>query len=344
MRAAPAVALLAALAAAAPAQEPPKPSELLVAIEKQLRAATEAAGPSVACVVVSRSDRYPRPVGPDEPGKLGGFDLKEFLKTNPAPGAARLAAALDLSDPRNIPDNGFACGVVIDPAGLVLTPYHVLDGATKVYVHLPGKAGSYADVHAADARYDLAVLKLLTPPPGLTAIKFADVRLGFRPPNLRPTVAAGSLAVVVSNLPVTGAAPNRPAAALAVVGRVQTPAAPPGDPNRSESYYGYGPRLELDARLAPAPDGPRGFGTAGAPVLDLDGRMIGLTTAVAGIGGDRGPQYAFPADNQFRRVVEVLRRGEEVEYGFLGVTLENGLHVTSVVPGGPAAVRWPAAG
>jgi serine protease Do len=336
MRAASTVALVAALAAAAPAQEPPKPADLLVAVEKQLRAAAETAGPCVGCVVVSRSDRYPKPVGPEVPGRLGAFDLKEFVRTNAAPGDARAAATLDLSDPKNILNHGFACGVVIDPSGLLLTPYHVIDGATKVYVHLPGKAGSYADVHAADARYDLAVLKLISPPPGLTAIKFADVQLDARP-GRKPTVAAGSLAVVVSNAHVTGFAPDRPSAALAVVGRVQAPASEGNDPGRAESYYSYGPRLELDTRLVPAPDGARGHtGTAGAAVLNLDGQMIGLTTAVAGLSGERGPLYAFPADSNFRRVVEVLRRGEEVEYGFLGVSL-RGLHVTGMVPGGPAA-------
>lgn len=335
MRAAAALIAALALAAALPAREPPARPDLLAAIEKQLRTATESVGPSVACVVVSRSDRYPKPTD-DAPGKLGGFNPKEFG------GPGRAAAELDLSDPKNVPDHGFACGLVVDPAGLILTPYHVVDGATKVFVHLPGKAGSYADVHAADARYDLAVLKLLTPPAGLAAVKFGDVRGHGR----KPSPAVGALAMVVANGHVTGFAADRPPAALGVVSAVRRPVPEKTDkpderrePPRSDtSYYLYGPLIELDARLMAAENNRATFGTDGAAVLDLDGAVIGMTTAAAALpGGDRGPQYAFPADAAFRRAVDVLKRGEEIEYGFLGVSMVNGLQIGGVVPRGPAA-------
>ena len=53
--------------------------------------------------------------------------------------------------------------------------------------------GSYADIHAADARSDLAVLKLIDPPPKLQAIKFADVRTA-RPRGRSATVFTASSA------------------------------------------------------------------------------------------------------------------------------------------------------
>ncbi|MFM8274150.1 MAG: hypothetical protein ACKODX_17725, partial [Gemmata sp.] len=149
--------VLSAAAVALPAQEPTK-NDLLFAIEKKLRAAYDSAGPSVACVVVSRSERYPRPASAgEEPGALGGFDPEQFLKDHPLARPA-LVKSLDLSKPENVPDHGFACAVVIDEKGLLLTPFHVVEGATKIYVHLPGRVGSYADIHAGDARTDLAVL------------------------------------------------------------------------------------------------------------------------------------------------------------------------------------------
>lgn len=346
MRAAVALVAALALAAALPAREPPAKPDLLAAIQKQLRDATESVGSSVACVVVSRSDRYPKPTGPDAPGRLGGFDLKEFARLN----GARGAAGLDLSDPNNIPDHGFACGLVVDPSGLILTPYHVIDGATKVFVHLPGKTGSYADIHAADARYDLAVLRLLTPPAGLTAVKFADVRGHGR----KPTPAIGSLAVVVANAHVTKYEADRPSAALGVVSAIRRPV--PDKPadllvpasRVDTSYYLYGPLVELDARLTASENNRSTLGTDGAAVLDLDGAVLGMTTAAASLpGGDRGPQYAFPADALFRRAVDVLKRGEELEYGYLGVSMVNGLQIGGVVPRGPAAragVRGPTFG
>ena len=335
------VTLFAALTlvAALPAREPTKP-QLLVEIEKQLRAASETAGPCVGCVVVSKSDRYPKAPGTaDQPGKLGGYDLKEFLKLNTAPGDARVGISLDLSDPKNIPDHGYACGVVIDPSGLVLTPYHVVEGATKVYVHLPGRAGSYADIHAADARHDLAVLKLINPPAQLTAIKIADARVDA-PTGQRPTVATGNLVVLMANVYVTGFVIDKPSAALGSVTNVRFPRArafEPRDPrakdiDKSSSYYHYGPLIEHDAKL--------NAGVDGAAVLNLDGELIGLTTSAAVLPGERGANYAFPADGNFRRVLEVLRRGEEVDYGYLGISLpyaSENLQITDVVKLGPAA-------
>jgi serine protease Do len=269
-----------------PAGEPTK-QEWLVAVEKQLKAANETVGPAVACVVVSKSDRYPKPAGsPDAPGKLGGYDINEFLKLNTAQGDRRLAKLLDLSDPENVPDHGYACGVVIDPTGLILTPYHVVEGATKVYVHLPGRLGSYADIHAADARYDLAVLKLITPPQGLSAIKFADVRLERRSVH-KPTVYSGKLVVLMANTYATGFAIDRPTAALGSVVNVRARSDQKPD-KKSNSYYFYGEFLEHDARL--------NTGVSGAALLNLDGEMIGLTTSTAAAAaGDRTTLYEFTA-------------------------------------------------
>lgn len=326
----PAALALLALLAGAPALLPQEPTknDLLRAVERQLQAAHAAAGPGVGCVVASRSDRYPKPPA-DPPGALGGFDPRQFLKDHPQARPAD-ARALDLSDPANIPDHGFACGVVIDDKGFVLTPYHVVDGATKVYVHVAG-GGSYADVHAGDARTDLAVLKLLTPPPGLKALKFGDVRLGADRGG--PTVARGKLVVLVAHAYTANVALDRPSAALGSLTNVHrfipTAASP-----KSESYYYHGPLLEHDAKLH--------AGVSGAALLSLDGELVGLTTAAPPLGlGERTPDYAFPLDDRLRRVLAVLRRGEEVEYGYLGVYMPTdagaaAVQVNDVVPLGPA--------
>ncbi|MBY0460070.1 MAG: hypothetical protein K2V38_22365, partial [Gemmataceae bacterium] len=81
-----ALALVAVLlsAGAAAAQPEPTRNDLLRAVEKQLVAANEVAGPAVVCVVVSRSDRYPpAPGAADNPGKLGDFNPAQFAKDNP---------------------------------------------------------------------------------------------------------------------------------------------------------------------------------------------------------------------------------------------------------------------
>jgi serine protease Do len=324
---------LVLVVAALPARDEPRKEELLQAINRQLRTARETAGPAVASVVVSRSDRYPKSGTADQPGKLGGYDPKEFLRGHP--GEDGLARDLDLSRADNIPDHGSACGVVIDASGLVLTPYHVVDGATKVYVYLPGRSGSYADVYAADGRYDLAVLKLLTPPDGLTPLKFANLRLnavGATSPGPRDPDRPLELVVLMAN-----AGPNKP---LSVLGEITSVRRPPDDRPKdflpSSSYYFFGPFLELLPILNR--ENKAGGGVSGAAVLNLNGELVGLTTSAAAIG-EAAAQSAFPADDNFRRVVEVLRRGEEVNAGYIGIRLNdpaNQLHIKDVTPRGPA--------
>ncbi len=327
MRVVCAILLTLATLGATPAAEPTR-QELLLAVEKQLKAASTSAGPAIACLVVSRSNRYPKQAAGNGPGKLGAFDRNAYLHAHP--NEKRLALSLDLSDPVAIAEHGYACGVVIDAAGLILTPYHVVEGATKVFVFLPGQVGSYADILAADTRSDLAVLKLITPLPKLTSITLADVQLPER--ARRGTVFEGKLAVLVASSYLPGFPIGKPAATLGSITSIYQPANGPGA-GASDSYYRHGPLLGHDAKL--------NTGIDGAALLNLDGEMIGLTTSGPNVTGDRGPHFAFPCDEYFRNVVGVLRRGEEVEYGYLGVQGPNagpgGIGFDVVMPGGPAA-------
>ncbi|HYH68536.1 MAG TPA: trypsin-like peptidase domain-containing protein, partial [Urbifossiella sp.] len=327
--------LLAALVGALPVLAQPGPRDLLDAYEKQLKALHETAGPAVGCVVVSRSDKYPAPAKlPDYPGRLGDFDADAFRKGGPD--RIALARKLDLADPRGVTDHDSATGVVIDTAGLVLTNFHTVEGATKVYVHFPGGKGSYADIHAADARSDFAVLKLLTPPAGLKAVKIGDARLHELPSGL-PNVFPGKLVAVFDSRTAAGAVAGRPTLTIPVVGDVKFPSWNPllQEPP-PQSVYRYGPLLELEARAVPA--------VSGAAVLNLDGELIAMTSATATVGGGEGGRtYAVPLDQCNRRIVEVLARGEEVEYGLLGVVADRiergGVMVDKVSPRSPADGR-----
>ena len=75
--------------------------------------------------------------------------------------------------------------------------------------------------------------------------------------------------------------------------------------------------LQTDARLQ--------LGASGGALVDLDGKLVGLTTAQAALTGVDSPGgFAIPIDANYRRIIEVLSRGEEVDYGFLGVTTQQG--------------------
>lgn len=331
------VSLVLCLVVLAPARgQEPSRSQLLAAFQEQLQTAYAAAGPSIACIVVSRSEHYPRQLS-EIPGKLDGFDPREFLKSDASPERKSLAKALDLSDPVAIPDHGYVGGVVIDEKGLVLTPYHAIEGATKIYVFLPGRVGSYADIHAADARCDLAVLKLITPPANLKPIKFADVRLANRG-NKKANVRPATLVMLLANPYTSGFVLDKPSGAWGSITnvryRVPPPVLRPTDiqPIKHDSFYKFGVLLEHDVRLNAA--------VTGGVLVNLDGEMVGLTTSAATAYDNRtlGPGYAIPADDNFRRVLAVLRRGEEIEYGLLGVTLGQppGIVIGQVTRFGPA--------
>jgi serine protease Do len=312
---------------------------VLEAFQKQLQTVAKAVGPSIVTIVASRSEFYPPQPPETPPGRLGAFDPREFLKGNASPSRVRLAKYLDLSDPQAVAEHGRANGVVLDSSGLILTLYHTIEGARKIYVHT-AQGGSYADIHAADARSDLAVLKLIQPPDGLIPIRFADVLL-YDLPQRQATVAPGRLVILLAHAARGELRLEKPSVAFGSLtnvrhrfGLLRGDADVPMD--KQASYYKSGVLLEHDVR--PFAD------ISGAALVNLDGELLGLVTAGA-VVYDRpiGPGYALPADENFHRIVKVLQRGEEVEYGFLGVTLadsrgrrELGVEIGAVNPGGPA--------
>src|SRR5437660_6884360 len=134
----------------------------VVELEKTVQEAIKKAEPSIACILVSRSPLYKqletRPPPTDKPGWLG--DYPRIRGDDLHPGREEEERRkLDMSHPDYVPES-YGSGIVIDQAGLILTSAHVVRGAVKVFVRLPGNIESYADIHALDTRSDLAVLKL----------------------------------------------------------------------------------------------------------------------------------------------------------------------------------------
>jgi serine protease Do len=303
------------------ADDQPRPADVL-ALQELIQRTIEQAEPSIACILVSRSDEYKRfnAAPPDEDsGKLGRFDGSPYARPfgfnngdKEAETRRRLVrTTLDLSDPDVIPES-FGSGVVIDAEnGLVLTMAHVIHDATKIYVRLPGGQGSWADVHAADPRSDLAVLRLLDPPVGLKAVKRGDGS------HLRK----GQFVLCLANPFAAGFRDGSPSASWGIVSnlqrRVSGVTSEMERPGVKPTLHHYGTLIQTDVRLA--------LGCSGGALLNLDGELIGVTTAQAALAGSESPGgYAVPLDGPMKRIIEVLARGDEVEYGFLGVGFDNG--------------------
>jgi S1-C subfamily serine protease len=298
----------------------------VLALQKAVENAIARAEPGIACVLVSRSERYAvLGQGPDSdiPGKLGGFrghfDTRDDERF-------RADRALDLSNPDTVPES-FGSGLVISRTGLVLTCAHVVRNATKVYVRLPNGKGSWADIQALDSRSDLAVLRLLDPPDGMREVRFGDGG------NLR----RGQFVVGLANPYAAGYRDGVPSASWGIISNVRRRA--PGVTSETDralqSFHRYGTLIQTDVRLNP--------GCSGGALVNLDGEVVGVTTALGALTGLDSPGgFAVPVDRRMRQIIEVLSRGEEVEYGFLGVRMNpddrarRGAVILDVLKGGPA--------
>lgn len=302
-----------------------------LALEQAVQEAVQKTEQSIACVLVSRSTLYkpfdPPPSMNDVPGQLGDFNPEAAIAV--ARGnkfRERQIRALDLANPDNVPES-YGSGVVIDSSGLVLTNAHVVAGATRVYVRVPGGGGSYADLHALDPRSDLAVLRLLNPPEDLKALKPGD---GGK-------LRKGQFVIALANPFAAGSREGNPSASFGIVSnlRRRTPGYSSEVERNRLTLQQFGLLIETDARL--------NLGCSGGALVNLKGEWIGLTSARAALAGVETPGgFAIPIDEGVRRIIDVLRRGDEVEYGFLGIKfnteIKDGVRVSEVIEKSPASL------
>ncbi|MBI3861333.1 MAG: trypsin-like peptidase domain-containing protein [Planctomycetia bacterium] len=220
----------------------------------------------------------------------------------------------DPTDPNWTP-NEFGAGIVIDKNGLILTNYHLVRGGPikdrpdhkaeqSLYVRLSDRRGFEAYIFAADPRSDLAVLW----------IDCNDlVPLKVEPAG---TIRKGQIVIALGN-PYAIARDGSASATWGIIGNVSRQAGAEGEPNdperrKTETIHHLGTLVQIDARLD--------LGTSGGALLNLKGDLIGMTTSLAAIVGyEKSAGFAIPFDDSMVRIIESLRQGKEVEYGFLGV-------------------------
>lgn len=230
--------------------------------------------------------------------------------------------------------NEYGTGVVIDRQGLILTNAHVLgtDAANdSLYFVTTSDRKTYrAEVKAADPRSDLAVLQIAAS--DLTPIRFGNAK----------SLKKGQVVIALGN-PYAIARDGQVSASWGIVsnlGRKLSPSSTVTPDESKSTLHHFGTLIQTDAKL--------NFGTSGGALINLKGEMIGLTTSIAATAGyEQAAGYAIPIDDTFLRVIETLKQGREVEYGFLGVSPLDlaastiiqggfGAQINGVVPGTPA--------
>jgi len=287
------------------------------AIEKALVDVIAGAEKSVVAIARVRKER---------PGET--FTLE--LRPDPFDRTLAPATAPEPTDPDFIP-NEYGTGVVVDRRGLILTAYHVLGEESDYYVRTHDRKVYRARIKGADPRSDLAVL-------AIDAVDLAPITFGDA-----SSLKKGRIVIALGN-PYAIARDGQPSAAWGIVANLARKAPPTPDETDSSgkrTLHHFGTLIQTDAKL--------NLGTSGGPLLNLEGQMVGLCVSLAAVAGyETAAGYAIPVDQTFRRVVDTLKSGREVEYGFLGIQPANlgprevlagmqGIRVDRVVVGTPAA-------
>lgn len=211
------------------------------------------------------------------------------------------------SDPT--PGEATGSGFVIDEEGHIVTNQHVVDGADSVRVQFSDGTEVSAQVVGADASTDIAVLDVDRPSSELTPLRFApqgSLQVG------NPVIAIGSPFGLEGTLT---------SGVISAVGReIQSP-----------NGFTIENAVQTDAAL--------NHGNSGGPVLDTQGRVVGVAAQIRSeSGGSDGIGYAVPGDTA-KRVAEALIQDGKVEHAYLGVSLPDSgqARIVNVVPGSPAA-------
>ena len=243
--------------------------------------------------------------------------------------------ALNPADPSFVP-NEYGAGVIVDRRGLIVTSYSVMGDDSDYYITTSDRHVYKAWIKAADPRSDLAVLGI--DGADAASANLVPIRLGDA-----ASLRKGQIVITLGN-PHAIAHDGQASAAWGIVANMARK--PPGDtddadPTAKRSLHHFGTLIQTDIHLHE--------GSGGGPLVNLRGEMVGLCAILGNAPGCETSQgLAIPVDKTFRRALEVLKQGREVEYGFLGIRpinlatqqLTAGLHgtrVEAIVPGTPAA-------
>jgi serine protease Do len=185
------------------------------------------------------------------------------------------------------PRDGVGSGVIVDSSGIVLTNNHVVDGADEVVVRLhDGREFKTTDIKV-DPQTDLAVLRIEG------AGKLPAARLGDS-----SKLEIGEWVIAVGNpfqLETTVSA-----------GIISAKGRSLGSVERSKF-------LQTDAAINP--------GNSGGPLVNLDGEVVGINTAIASNNGSyQGIGFAIPSDTAKWVMTQLIEHGS-VQRAYLGVTI-----------------------
>ena len=222
---------------------------------------------------------------------------------------------------RPVPKEGAGSGAIIDTKGHILTNHHVIRNSNKLEVTLSDGSRWPARLVGSDPGNDLAVLKIEAPGKKLTVIPMGDssqLEVGQKvlaignPFGLGQTLTTGIISSLARSI-------------------------------RSESGILINDVIQTDAAINP--------GNSGGPLLDSNGKIIGINSAIISpTGASVGIGFAVPINTAKRILPELISKGR-VSYpwigasvfplipefsNYLGLIAERGAMIMEIVPNGPA--------
>lgn len=215
-------------------------------------------------------------------------------------------------------EEALGSGVIVSQDGYILTSNHVIDGADEIKVELADGKELTAKVIGTDPATDTAVIKVEST--GLAAATLAN----------SDKLEVGDVALAIGN--PFGIGQTVTMGIISATGRGEL------------GIVAYEDFIQTDASI--------NMGNSGGALVDAQGRLIGINTAILSrTGGNQGVGFAIPI-NMGRMVMERLISDGKVTRGYLGVSLQpltpelaerfeikeqNGALINEVVEGTPAA-------
>ncbi|MBX3520662.1 MAG: DegQ family serine endoprotease [Xanthobacteraceae bacterium] len=212
-------------------------------------------------------------------------------------------------------------GVIVHESGLVITNYHVINGADEIRVALNDRREFEAEVVLRDPRSDLAVLKLLKTKERFAPIEIAD----------SDEVEVGDLVLAIGD-PFG-------------VGQTVTQGIVSATARTRVGITDFQFFIQTDAAINP--------GNSGGALVDVNGRLVGINTAIfSRSGGSHGIGFAIPTNMVKVVLASALAGNKQVARPYFGARLQPvtaeiaeslnlkrpaGALVASITPASPAA-------
>jgi len=218
------------------------------------------------------------------------IDTKRTVKVSPLPFGDLFYEFFGIRQrelSREVEVPAIASGFIVRSDGYVLTNNHVVEGAKEIVVTLADGRKFNGKIMGRDSRNDLAIVKIEAK--NLPAVQLGDsdaIRPGDfaiaigNPYGLQHTVTAGIISGLARSLD--------------------------GDPSEAGIY------IQTDAAI--------NRGNSGGPLIDIDGRVVGINTAI--IAQAQGLGFAVPV-NVAKSVMDDLISGKKLTYPWIGVQLQD---------------------